>query len=265
MSRKAYSIDLSDAGWRLVAILISPKKTRGCHRQVKVREIVISRAAMKKILVIEMDLEADDYLTKPSTAEELLREIAARLEKQAALRQGCAIEFQQAPTPRPAETAKLAAFQSLFPAYPQLKEVFHFIETNYHQPIGLSDVAKAVGYSPAYLTNLVRCQTGQTVNRWIVERRMAAARSLLLESDRSVEQIATAVGYQNVGHFFRQFHQLYGMPPKAWKKLNSSYVNSSHTVGSINLYIGGFDEDGTAHDYLAATKSSKDKREMIER
>jgi AraC-like DNA-binding protein len=220
---------------------------------------------MKKILVIEMDLEADDYLTEPSTAEELLREIAARLEKQAAIRQGCAIESQQVPTPPPVETAKLAAFQSLFPDCPQVKEVFHFIETNYHQPIGLSDVAKAVGYSPAYLTNLVRCQTGQTVNRWIVERRMAAARSLLLESDQSVEQIATAVGYQNVGHFFRQFHQLYGMPPKAWKKNNSSYVNSSHTVRSIKLYIGGFDEDGTAHDYLAATKSSTDKREMIQR
>jgi AraC-like DNA-binding protein len=220
---------------------------------------------MKKILVIEMDLEGDDYLTKPSTAEELLREIADQLEKQAALRQGCAIESQRVPAPLPAETAKSAAFQSLFPACPQLKDVFHFIEANYHQPIGLSDVAKAVGYSPAYLTNLVRCQTGQTVNRWIVDRRMAAARSLLLESDQSVEQIATAVGYQNVGHFFRQFHQLYGMAPKAWKKSNSSYVNSSHTVRSIKLYIGGFDEDGTAHDYLAATKSSKDKREMIER
>jgi AraC-like DNA-binding protein len=220
---------------------------------------------MKKILVIEMDLEGDDYLTKFSTAEQLLRELADRLEKQAALRQGCAIECQRVSGPLPAETAKSAASQSLFPVCPQLKEVFHFIEANYHQPIGLSDVAKAVGYSPAYLTNLVRCQTGQTVNRWIVERRMAAARSLLLGSDQSVELIATAVGYQNVGHFFRQFHQLYGMAPKAWKKSNSSYVNSSHTVRSIKLYIGGFDEDGTAHDYLAATKSSKDKREMIKR
>jgi AraC-like DNA-binding protein len=220
---------------------------------------------MKKILVIEMDLEGDDYLTNFSTAEELLREIADRLEKQAALRQGCAIECQRVSAPLPAETAKSAASQSLFPVCPHLKEVFDFIEANYHQPIGLSDVAKAVGYSAAYLTNLVRCQTGQTVNRWIIERRMAAARSLLLESDLSVEQIATAVGYQNVSHFFRQFHQLYGMAPKAWKKSNSSYVNSSHTVRSIKLYIGGFDEDGTAHDYLAATKLSKDKREMLER
>ena len=220
---------------------------------------------MKKILVIEMDLEGDDYLTNFSTAEELLREIADRLEKQAALRQGCAIECQRVSAPLPAETAKSAASQSLFPVCPHLKEVFHFIEANYHQPIGLSDVAKAVGYSPAYLTNLVRCQTGQTVNRWIVDRRMAAARSLLLESDQSVEQIATAVGYQNVGHFFRQFHQLYGMAPKAWKKSNSSYINSSHTIKSIKLYIGGFDEDGTARDYLATTKSSKDKRKMIER
>ncbi|HAA30145.1 MAG TPA: DNA-binding response regulator, partial [Cyanobacteria bacterium UBA8553] len=50
-----------------------------------------------------------------------------------------------------------------------------------------------------------RRQTGQTVQRWIIERRMAAARSLLLETNQVVEQIAAQVGYHHVVHFFRQF------------------------------------------------------------
>lgn len=162
-----------------------------------------------------MKLGADDYIIKPTTVEELLEAIAARLEKQAILRQCYAVLSQPArePVPAPATPPK-----SIFPSIPQLKKVFDFIEANYHQPIALSDVAQATGYSRAYLTNLVASQTGQTVNRWIVERRMAEARCLLQQSAQSVEQIAAAVGYQTTCHFFRQFRQHHGTTPQVWKK-----------------------------------------------
>lgn len=62
--------------------------------------------------------------------------------------------------------------QSIFPSHPKLRKVFQFIETNYQQTITLCDVAKAVGYSRSYLTDLVRRQTGKTVNHWIRERRI---------------------------------------------------------------------------------------------
>jgi YesN/AraC family two-component response regulator len=176
-----------------------------------------------------MDLGADDYLTKPSTVEELLGAISARLEKQAVLRQWCAVECQRASEPLPTDTAKPAAPKSIFPSNSQLSKVFDFIEANYHQPIGLCEVAQAVGYSCAYLTDLVRRQTGQTVNRWIVKRRMAAACSLLLETKQSMEQIAEAVGYQNTGHFFRQFRQYHGTTPQVWRKQERTQVSTKYT------------------------------------
>ncbi len=116
------------------------------------------------------------------------------------------------------DTVKLADLQLMFSAEPKLSEVFRFIETNYHQRITLSDVAAAVGYSPTYLTNRVRRQTGQTVQNWIIRRRMEAARSLLLESDQKIEEIAAKVGYQSMVHFFRQFRQHHGTSPQAWRK-----------------------------------------------
>lgn len=84
-------------------------------------------------------------------------------------------------------------------------------------PIALSDVAQAVGYSPAYLTHLMGRQTGQTVQQWIIKHRMAAACSLLLETDQPVEQIAVQVGYRHPVHFFRQFRRLYGTTPQTWR------------------------------------------------
>jgi len=173
-----------------------------------------------------MELGADDYLTKPCTVEELLGAITARLERQTALRQWCTTGCQRVSGLPSVDINESAAPSSIFPCCPQLSEVFDYIETNYHQPIGLRDVAQEIGYSSAYLTSLVKRQTGQTVNRWIVERHMAQARSLLLETKQSVDEIAYAVGYQNAGHFFRQFRQYHDSTPQAWKKVQrNSYID----------------------------------------
>lgn len=169
-----------------------------------------------------MELGADDYLTKPITVEELLGAIAARLSRQDVLQQWWSSERQQdAKLPATNTTAFATTAEFIPPTVPHLRAVFDFIEANYRQPIALSHVAQAVGYSRAYLTDLVKTHTGKTVNRWIVERRMAEACRLLQNTAQSVEQIAVAVGYQNVGHFFRQFRQCHGTTPRTWRNKNS--------------------------------------------
>ncbi|MBD2508491.1 response regulator [Nostoc muscorum FACHB-395] len=169
-----------------------------------------------------MELGADDYLTKPSSIEDLLRAIAVRLEKQAFLRYWYATNSHQAAQSPPSSFNS----ESIFPSVPQLKAVFDFIEANYRQGITLSDVALAVGYSPAYLTNRVAKQTGETVNAWIVKRRMAAARPLLRDTNQTIDQIAIALGYQNTCHFSRQFRQHHGLSPKTWRKQQQLFQSS---------------------------------------
>jgi AraC-like DNA-binding protein len=105
-----------------------------------------------------------------------------------------------------------------------LREVFEFIELNYHQNIRLKEVAQAVGYSSAYLTDLVRKLTGKTVNNWIIERRIAQASTLLLETEDSIEQIALDVGYQNINHFYCQFRDRYKNTPRAWREVQRCQV-----------------------------------------
>ena len=162
-----------------------------------------------------MSLGADDYLTKPSTVEDLLKAVSTRLKKRAVLEKYYA--GNQSTKAIASETPD-AQTNLIFPSVSELSEVFEFIEANYNKGITLCDVAKAVGYSSAYLTNRVKRETGRTVNRWIIERRMAQALFLLSSTNQSVEQIATAVGYQNTCHFFRQFRQYQGTTPQAWRK-----------------------------------------------
>jgi YesN/AraC family two-component response regulator len=154
-----------------------------------------------------MCLGADDYLTKPCSVEDLLNAISARLSRQSALLQ----------LMDPVRLARTPSIQHLSVSFPQLAEVFRFIASHYREQISLRDVALTVGYSPAYLTNLMQRETGRTVNSWITEYRMAEARSLLLKADLSVNQVATSVGYLDTCHFIRKFRQVHKTTPKAWR------------------------------------------------
>lgn len=164
-----------------------------------------------------MESGADDYLTKPSTAEEFLRAIATQLEKRKKLKQLYAAEFK--------ESSLESESDSVLPSTPnpQLQKVFNYIEAHYHESISLIDVATEMGYSSAYLTDFVKRHTGRTINRWIIKRRLAAAEALLKETNHSIEKIAEETGYLNPGHFFRQFRKYIGTTPKVWRKAHRGY------------------------------------------
>ncbi|RUT03379.1 hypothetical protein DSM106972_050180 [Dulcicalothrix desertica PCC 7102] len=169
-----------------------------------------------------MEMGADDFVTKPSTLDELTRTITAQLRKQKHLKEWYTRECNQIVENISPDKNANSKPESIFPKNTQLQEVFDYIEANFHLGITLCDVASAVGYSAAYLTHRVAKQTGDTVNGWIVKRRMSAARELLQESKQTIEQISTALGYQNACHFSRQFRQHHDIPPQTWRKKHQS-------------------------------------------
>ncbi len=151
-----------------------------------------------------MGLGADDYLTKPCTVEQFLKAIATRLKRHKEIQSSHPLSID-------------AASNSIFPHCPKLESAFQFIDNHYRQAIYLNDIAQAVGYSPAYLTNLSQSHTGRTVKQWITERRMAQAHHLLKNTAYSVRKIAEEIGYTDAGYFTRQFRKLYGTTPRAWR------------------------------------------------
>ena len=162
-------------------------------------------------LRLGMDLGAEDYLTKPCNVDRLLTAIKARLLRNRELKQYYSSDR---------DVAKDIFFNSdEFAGSPRITAVFEFIEANYHRPLQLKEVAATLGYSPAYLTDLVRRKTGRTVKQWIVERRMDCARKLLVDTEETITQIAEQTGYLDTGYFIRQFKQLHGTSPHQWRKI----------------------------------------------
>lgn len=100
---------------------------------------------------------------------------------------------------------------------PLLGEVFGYIDAHYGRPISLRDVASAVALTPGHLTTTVRRKTGRTVQDWILERRMAQARRLLVETDLTADEVGRTVGYTDPAYFTRSFRRVHGMTPLRWR------------------------------------------------
>ena len=81
-------------------------------------------------------------------------------------------------------------------------------------------MAATVNLSPSYLTTAIRERTGCTVVEWISERRMAEARRLLGETDRSVENIGARIGYDDPTYFACRFRRAHGTTPAIWRSAN---------------------------------------------
>jgi AraC-like DNA-binding protein len=100
---------------------------------------------------------------------------------------------------------------------PLLAEVFTVIDRRLGEPLSLRDVAHELGMTPGHLTTVVRRRTGRTVQEWIIERRMAEARSLLSGTELPVSDIARRVGMSDPGYFSRLFRRTHGASPRDWR------------------------------------------------
>ncbi|NJO99031.1 MAG: AraC family transcriptional regulator [Pleurocapsa sp. CRU_1_2] len=129
------------------------------------------------------------------------------------------IETARFSEPQLPQSTKSSTQRSAKKGSPVVEKVLYFIATNFRKSIGLQEVAKEVNFSPAYLTDLIRRETGKTVGGWIAERRMTEARHLLLATDLPVNQIAESVGYFDSSYFIRLFRRLNGTTPQAWRLL----------------------------------------------
>ena len=81
----------------------------------------------------------------------------------------------------------------------------------------LTSVAHAFGYSPTYLSGLLKNSTGRTFSAILAKERMTRASLLLRGTDLPVEKIASLLGYTSTSSFYRAHRQFYGTTPSSWR------------------------------------------------
>lgn len=82
----------------------------------------------------------------------------------------------------------------------------------------IADIALACKLSRSYFIHAFRETTGQTPHQWLSNQRLERARSLLMQCERPLADIATECGFADQSHFTRVFTQSTGAPPGTWRR-----------------------------------------------
>ena len=83
-------------------------------------------------------------------------------------------------------------------------------------PPSLEELAAAVNLSPFHFARVFRRATGMPPHTWLMQQRIARARGLLQGGCLPLE-VATQLGFADQSHLSRQFKQVYGVGPGAYR------------------------------------------------
>lgn len=100
----------------------------------------------------------------------------------------------------------------------QLRRAKEFMEANLDGDVSLAEVASQCKLSRSHFARAFRQATGLPPHRWLLEHRTNRAKTLLLETGRTLSEVAKECGFADQSHFTRVFADVVGMSPGAWRR-----------------------------------------------
>ncbi|MGL4413299.1 GlxA family transcriptional regulator [Roseinatronobacter monicus] len=105
---------------------------------------------------------------------------------------------------------------------------------NLEDPIGIADICEQISLSPRQLERHFKALTGKSPSIYYRNLRLAAARQLVMYSNRSMSEIALAIGYATASPFRQRYIETYGLPPEEdRRKINTFRVRDNRPVPSV--------------------------------
>ena len=95
-------------------------------------------------------------------------------------------------------------------------KVLRYVDNHYANG-SLTEAARLFHCDISALSREIHRKTGRTYTELVQEKRLAQAAFLLCTTDRSVEDIAISVGYENNSYFYRLFRSAYGLSPRNFR------------------------------------------------
>lgn len=99
----------------------------------------------------------------------------------------------------------------------KLRRLETYVNANLELALTLEDLAEQTELSVRHFVRAFRNSVGNTPHRWLIERRVEAAREMLVTSNRNLAEIAIACGFSSQAHFTTVFRQQAGMTPYRWR------------------------------------------------
>jgi len=102
---------------------------------------------------------------------------------------------------------------------PKLTDAVALMEANLEELIALDDLAALVGISRRQLERLFKKYLDCVPRRYYLDLRLKKARQLLLQTDKSIAEVAIACGFVSAPHFSKSYRDRYRVSPRDERQL----------------------------------------------
>jgi AraC family transcriptional regulator len=99
----------------------------------------------------------------------------------------------------------------------QLMQVLDYIHASLDQEIKLADLAALLNMSQYHFSHMFKQAIGVAPYQYLLQQRVERAKQLLKKTDQSIIEIALACGFSSHSHLSKQFRQLTGETPTAYR------------------------------------------------
>lgn len=100
----------------------------------------------------------------------------------------------------------------------RITNIIRYIHDHYKENISLEELASLFFISPYYLCREFKRYTNRTIIQYINSIRIIEAQRLIMETNYSITEISSLVGFSNITHFERVFKSVTGISPSKSKK-----------------------------------------------
>jgi len=106
----------------------------------------------------------------------------------------------------------------------RMNKVYNYVYTNINSSFNVSEIAGLLNMSVSAFSHYFKKRTQKTFTQFINETRIGNAKRLMIETDKSIAEIAYESGYSSLSNFNKQFNSLVKFPPKIFRR-NYSLIN----------------------------------------
>jgi AraC family transcriptional regulator len=100
----------------------------------------------------------------------------------------------------------------------QLRQVLDYMNDHLDQEIKLADLAAVLGMSQFHFSHLFKQAIGIAPYQYLLQQRIEQAKRLLKQTDQLIVDIAFLCGFNSHSHLSKQFRQITGVTPTAFRE-----------------------------------------------
>ena len=100
----------------------------------------------------------------------------------------------------------------------KLRSAIAYVEQHIAGDLRVDELARVVGMSAFHFAHAFRQATGIPPHRYVIDKRIARAKQLLVDTELTLDEVAQRIGYSSQSHFSVAFRKIAGITPSAFRR-----------------------------------------------